>query len=217
MAAALNRQWRLNGFTGFDSLVLKEDGIPEVGDLDVLVRWKYASLNYRDLVVSKVFQNGPRIQQNSRLIDSQGTYPLGALDGVVVGSDAAGEVVKIGSNVHSFKPGDRVTGIHLQTWQEGTLKAEDIGNATGGKLDGVLQDYGVVPESALVKIPETLDLQQGSTLTIAAITAWDSLVGLPSKRLEAGQWVLTQGSGGVSVFAIQVSIRKLRNVRREPY
>ncbi|KAM0518950.1 hypothetical protein ACHAPE_003940 [Trichoderma viride] len=184
MAATLNRQWRLNGFTGFDSLVLKEDGIPEVGDLDVLVRWKYASLNYRDLVVSK------------------GTYPLGALDGVVVGSDAAGEVVKIESNVHSFKLGDRVTGIHLQTWQEGTLKAEDIGNATGGKLDGVLQDYGVVPESALVKIPETLDLHQGSTLTIAAITAWDSLVGLPSKRLEAGQWVLTQGSGGVSVFAI---------------
>lgn len=60
MAATLNRQWRLNGFTGFDSLVLKEDGIPEVGDLDVLVRWNYASLNYRDLVVSKVFQNKPQ-------------------------------------------------------------------------------------------------------------------------------------------------------------
>ncbi|EHK42527.1 uncharacterized protein TrAtP1_002455 [Trichoderma atroviride] len=185
MAATVNRQWRLNGFTGFDSLVLKENRIPEIGDSDVLVRWKYASLNYRDLVVSK------------------GTYPLGALDGIVVGSDAAGEVVKIGSQVRLFEPGDRVTGIHLQTWQEGTLKAEDIGNATGGKLDGVLQEYGVVPESGLVKIPDTLDLQQGSTLTIAAITAWDSLVGLPSKRLEAGQWVLTQGSGGVSVFAIQ--------------
>ncbi|KAL7917751.1 hypothetical protein ACQKWADRAFT_324379 [Trichoderma austrokoningii] len=185
MAATVNRQWRLNGFTGFDSLVLKEDRVPEVGDSDVLVRWKYASLNYRDLVVSK------------------GTYPLGALDGVVVGSDAAGEIVKVGSQVNSFKPGDRVTGIHLQTWQEGTLRAEDIDNATGGKLDGVLQDYGVVPESGLVKIPESLDLQQGSTLTIAAITAWDSLFGLSGKRLEAGQWVLTQGSGGVSVFAIQ--------------
>ncbi|KAL7894241.1 hypothetical protein HDV63DRAFT_412861 [Trichoderma sp. SZMC 28014] len=185
MVTTMNRQWRLNGFTGFDSLVLKEDRIPEIGGSDVLVRWKYASLNYRDLVVSK------------------GTYPLGALDGVVVGSDAAGEVVKIGSQVHSFKPGDRVTGIHLQTWQEGTLKAEDIGNATGDKLDGVLQEYGVVPESGLVKIPDSLDLQQGSTLTIAAITAWDCLVGLPSKRLEPGQWVLTQGSGGVSAFAIQ--------------
>lgn len=127
-----------------------------------------------------------------------------------MGSDAAGEVVKVGSQVHSFKPGDRVTGIHLQTWQEGSLKAEDIDKATGGKLDGVLQEYGVVPESGLVKIPETLDMQQGSTLTIAALTAWDSLFGLPSKRLEAGQWVLTQGSGGVSVFAIQVSICKLQ-------
>lgn len=74
----------------------------------------------------------------------------------------------------------------------------------------MLQEYGVVPESGLVKIPESLDFQQGSTLTIAAITAWDCLVGLPSKRLEAGQWVLTQGSGGVSAFAIQVSICKLQ-------
>lgn len=54
MATTTNRQWRLNGFTGFESIVLKEDSIPEIGDSDVLVRWKYASLNYRDLVVSKV-------------------------------------------------------------------------------------------------------------------------------------------------------------------
>lgn len=90
------------------------------------------------------------------------------------------------------------------------FKAEDIGNATGRKLDGVLQDHGVVAESGLVKIPESLDLQQGSTLAIAATAAWDSVFGLPSKRLEAGQWVLTQASGGVSVFAIQVSVYKLQ-------
>lgn len=54
MGATTNRQWRLNGFSGFDSLVLKQDRIPEIGGSDVLVRWKYASLNYRDLVVSKV-------------------------------------------------------------------------------------------------------------------------------------------------------------------
>lgn len=140
------------------------------------------------------------------LIGLQGTYPLGAIDGVVVGSDGAGEVVKIGSQVRLFKPGDRVTGIHLQTWQQGPLKAEDIDTAIGGKLDGVLQEYGVLPETGLIKIPETLDMQQGSTLSIAAITAWNCFFGLPGKRLEAGQWVLTQGSGGVSAFAIQVRI-----------
>jgi NADPH:quinone reductase-like Zn-dependent oxidoreductase len=62
MAAPLNRQWRLNGFSGFDSLVLKDGQIPDIDDLDVLVRWKYASLNYRDLVVSKVFQQDKRRQ-----------------------------------------------------------------------------------------------------------------------------------------------------------
>lgn len=92
---------------------------------------------------------------------------------MVVGSDGAGEVVKVGSQVRLFQPGDRVTGIHLQSWQNGTLTAEDIGTAIGGKLDGVLQDYGVMPESGLIKIPETLDLQQGSTLAIAALTAWE--------------------------------------------
>ncbi|KAL7916772.1 hypothetical protein GGI35DRAFT_485931 [Trichoderma velutinum] len=176
----LSRQWRLNGFSGFDSVILQDGSIPDIGDLDVLVRWKYASLNYRDLVISK------------------GTYPLGAHDRVVVGSDGAGEVVKIGSQVRLFKPGDRVTGIHLQSWQNGSLTAADMDTAIGGKLDGVLQEYGVLPEN----------MQQGSTLSIAALTAFDSLFGLPGKRLEAGQWVLTQGSGGVSAFAIQFAKAK---------
>jgi NADPH:quinone reductase-like Zn-dependent oxidoreductase len=123
-----------------------------------------------------------------------------------VGSNGAGEVVSVGSKVSLFKPGDRVTGIHLQSWQSGALKAEDLGTAVGGKLDGVLQEYGVLPETALVKIPKTLDLQQGSTLAVAAVTAWNGLFGLPGKSLKAGQWVLTQGSGGVSVFALQVCV-----------
>jgi NADPH:quinone reductase-like Zn-dependent oxidoreductase len=135
----------------------------------------------------------------------QNTYPLGANDGVVVGSDAAGEVIGVGPKVGWFKPGDCVTAIHLQTWQSGPLEAKDIDTAIGGKLDGVLQEYGVLPESGLVKIPETLDFQQSSTLAIAALTAWNGLHGLPSKSLRAGQWVLTQGTGGVSIFALQVS------------
>ncbi|RFU25763.1 hypothetical protein B7463_g10576, partial [Scytalidium lignicola] len=185
MLPTANKQWRINGFSGFDSIVLKDGIVPPIGDLEVLVRWKYASLNYRDLVISK------------------NAYPLGANDGMVVGSDGAGEVISIGAEVKLFKPGDRVTGIHLQTWQSGPLKAEDIDMAIGGKLDGVFQEYGVLPESALIKVPETLDFQQSSTLAIAAVTAWNGLYGLRSKSLKADQWVLTQGSGGVSIFALQ--------------
>ncbi|KAH8800231.1 chaperonin 10-like protein [Xylogone sp. PMI_703] len=188
MLPTANSQWRINGFSGFDSIVLKDGTVPPIGDLDVLVRWKYASLNYRDLVISK------------------NTYPLGANDGVVVGSDGAGEVIRVEEAVKLFKPGDRVTGIHLQTWQSGPLKAEDIDMALGGKLDGVLQEYGVLPERGLIKVPETLNFQQSSTLAIVAVTAWNGLCGLRSKSLKPGQWVLTQGSGGVSIFALQVCV-----------
>lgn len=134
----------------------------------------------------------------------QNTYPLGAKDGVVVGSDGAGEVIEVGTGVKLLKPGDRVTGIHLQSWQSGPLRAQDIDTAIGGKLDGVLQEYSAFPESGLIKIPRTLNFQEGSTLAIAALTAWNGLFGLADKRLKADQWVLIQGSGGVSVFALQV-------------
>lgn len=70
-------------------------------------------------------------------------------------------------------------------------------------MDGVLREYGAYDELGLVKMPGNLDFDQGSTLTCAGLTAWNALYGLESRSLKAGDWVLTQGTGGVSVFAVQ--------------
>ena len=79
---------------------------------------------------------------------------------------------------------------------------------TGGAVDGTLRQYGVYDQEALTAMPETLDFKQASTLTCAAVTAWNGLYGLESRALKPGDTVLTQGTGGVSIFALQVRIRK---------
>ena len=125
-------------------------------------------------------------------------------ENVVLGSDAAGEVVSFGPKVTHFKSGDRVIGVFTQDHQDGPIKEELKSSALGGPRDGVLQGYSVLPEHGLIPLPETLDYQQASTLPCAAVTAWNALNGLVGKRLMAGQWLLTQGSGGVSIFGLQV-------------
>jgi len=114
-------------------------------------------------------------------------------------------VAAVGSGVTQFQVGDRVVGIFTQKHQAGPVKASDLNSALGAAQDGVLREYGVLPETGLVKIPESLDFQQASALPCAAVTAWNALYGVQSKRLMPGQWVLTQGTGGVSVFGVQVS------------
>jgi NADPH:quinone reductase-like Zn-dependent oxidoreductase len=135
----------------------------------------------------------------------KGTYPLGAKKGVVVGSDAAGEVISIGHEVHSLTPGDRVTALFLPTWQDEPLTVEHFAHSIGGMVDGVLQEYGAYDELGLVKVPEKLSYQHASTLAVAAATSWNALFGLSSNVLTAGQWVLIQGSGGVAICALQAS------------
>lgn len=80
----------------------------------------------------------------------------------------------------------------------------DVGTGLGGALDGTLRQYGSFDENGLVKMPESLDFKQGSTLPCAALTAWNALYGVEGKRLMPGDTVLTQGTGGVSIFALQV-------------
>lgn len=79
-----------------------------------------------------------------------------------------------------------------------------VNTGTGGMLDGTLRQYGAFDEQALTAMPETLDFKQASTLTCAGLTAWNGLYGLESKALKPGDTVLTQGTGGVSIFALQV-------------
>jgi NADPH:quinone reductase-like Zn-dependent oxidoreductase len=126
--------------------------------------------------------------------------------GVVPGSDGAGTVIAIGRCVTRFKKGDNVCTTLNQGHIGGSLTPVTFQTSLGGSLDGTLRQYGVFPESGLVLMPETLTFREASTLPCAAVTAWNILYGLPGKSLKPGDTVLTLGTGGVSLFAVQLAI-----------
>ena len=179
-------QWIVAGESGFDSLKFQDSSpIPYQGDHDVLVHMSYASLNYRDLIIPK------------------GQYPFPKIDNVVPGSDGSGTVLSVGKSVTRFKEGDKVLTQFGPLHQFGPVTLAAGGKTLGGGMHGVFREYAVFDEYGLVRLPESLSLQEGSTLPCAALTAWNALYGLASKAIIPGQWVLTEGTGGVSVFAIQ--------------
>ncbi|GES62468.1 zinc-containing alcohol dehydrogenase [Aspergillus terreus] len=184
MAPAQMKQWTvLNKDNDFNGLSYGDAPIPKVGDNDVLVKLHAASLNYRDLVIPK------------------GKYPF-ALDlPVVPGSDGAGEVVEVGPKVTQFKKGDKVTTLFNQRHQYDPIDSSGASSGLGGVIDGTLRQYGVFNENGLVRSPNNLTHLESSTLSCAALTSWNALYGL--KPLLPGQTVLVQGTGGVSMFALQ--------------
>ena len=131
-------------------------------------------------------------------------YPFPAKDPVVPGSDGAGVVEATGARVTRFKVGDKVLPLFNQAHLAGPISKAIMTTGNGGALDGTLRQYAPFDEQALVAMPESLDFQQASTLTCAGLVAWNALYGLESKSLKPGHTVLTQGTGGVSNFAIQV-------------
>jgi len=186
MAPSTARQWNVVGKDGFDSLKFNEKAeVPQLGDKDVLVKIHGASLNYRDLIIPK------------------GQYPFGVKDGVVPGSDGAGTVEAVGSRVTRFKPGDKVVTLFNQGHLAGSLTPRDLATGLGGVMDGTLREYAAFDEQGLVAMPSNLNFLEGSTLSCAALTAWNALYGLESRALKPGDTVLTQGTGGVSIFALQ--------------
>ncbi len=136
-----------------------------------------------------------------------------ALDGLYLGdrapqpftpcSDMAGEIVAVGSNVKWLKPGERVSANFYTQWLDGMAPANMHidGLALGWALQGTLAEYVLVPETAVVRAPDTLSMEEIATLPMAALTAWYALVN--DGRLRAGQSVLLQGTGGVSLFGLQ--------------
>ena len=129
---------------------------------------------------------------------------MGARDHIVPGSDGAGVVEATGSRVTRFKPGDKVVTLFNQDHLAGPITIGIRNTGLGGLLDGTLRKYGTFHEQGLVAMPVTLDFQQASTLSCAAVTAWNAFYGLESRALKPGDIVLTQGTGGVSIFALQV-------------
>jgi NADPH:quinone reductase-like Zn-dependent oxidoreductase len=170
---------------GIGRLELVEHPTPEPARGEILVKFHAASLNYRDLMVIAGKYN-PRMKLPA-----------------VPFSDGAGEVVDVGSDVTKWKIGDRVMPIFVQRWIEGGASEEKRRTAlgAGARWQGVLREYGAFDEESVVRIPDHLSFEEASTLPCTAVTAWHSLV--VSGRLKAGDVVLTLGSGGVSVFALQ--------------
>ena len=147
------------------------------------MRVRACSLNYRDLMVLKGGGHGPT---------KLGVVPL---------SDGAGKVAAIGEGVTRVKLGDRVIGTFHPRWFGGPLSADYLTDRLGANLDGMLAEYAVLSEEALVPVPSHLSFEEAATLPCAAVTAWVTLTG--HRRVTAGDTVLRQGSGGVPVFALQ--------------
>jgi NADPH:quinone reductase-like Zn-dependent oxidoreductase len=147
------------------------------------MRVRASSLNYRDLMVLKGGGRGP-------------TKP-----GVIPLSDGAGEVAAIGDGVTRVKVGDRIAGTFHPRWFGGPIKPDYLTDRLGANLDGMLAEYAVLNEEALVHIPSHLSFEEAATLPCAAVTTWVALT--RDRKVTAGDTVLTQGSGGVSVFALQ--------------
>jgi NADPH:quinone reductase-like Zn-dependent oxidoreductase len=175
---------RLNAF-GLDNLALEPLTLPALGPADVHVRFHAASLNYRDLMIALGHYN-PKMQ-----------LPR------ILGSDAAGEVLAVGPAVTRFQPGDHVCSLFFQDWLDGEIQPLTGKSALGGPIDGVFATERILPETGLIHAPAHLSFEEAATLPCAALTAWNALV--EQGRLRAGQTVLALGTGGVSLFALQIA------------
>jgi len=177
------RVWQFSSF-GVDSLEFVERPTPIPGPGEILVQVFAVSFNYRDLLMIKG-QYNPKLQ-----------LPR------IPCSDGAGLVQALGPGVTTFKVGDRVAGIFMQNWIEGAPTAEKCKGALGGDIDGMLAEFVVLKETGAVPIPEHLSFEEAATLPCAAVTAWNAL---GAGILRPGANVLIQGTGGVSIFALQLA------------
>lgn len=167
-----------------ENLTLRDIPKPEPGPGQVLLRMRAASLNYRDLVVP---QRG-----------------YGAFTGelpLVPVSDGVGEVVELGPGVEGLQLGDRVCPLFMPLWQAGEPDLQAITRSRGGPLDGVMVDYMAVDATGVAAVPEHLSDEQAATLPCAAVTAWNAV--MEQSQVGPGDRVLIQGTGGVSLFALQ--------------
>jgi NADPH:quinone reductase-like Zn-dependent oxidoreductase len=175
----------LNHGFGIENIEWREVPRPEPGPGEVLVGIHACSLNYRDYLVATGRYN-PRMPLPR--------VPL---------SDGAGEVLAVGPGVTEWQVGDRVAALFMSSWLTGPYHSDHGRSALGGTVDGVLAEAVVLPASALVAIPPHLNAREAATLPCAAVTAWNAL--FASGKLRPGQTVLVQGSGGVSIFALQLA------------
>ncbi len=179
------KAWEVRGAFGLEHLELAERPVPEPGPGEVRLRLAAASINFRDLLMVRGDYN-----------------PKQALP-LVPCSDGVGEVVALGPGVRSPAVGTRVTPIFAQGWLAGEPSREAVRSTLGGPLDGTLAEEMVVRADSVLPVPEHLSDEEAATLPCAGVTAWNALA--ESGSVRAGDTVLTLGTGGVSIFALQLA------------
>jgi NADPH:quinone reductase-like Zn-dependent oxidoreductase len=150
------KSYRANAGSGLAGLRLSEDPEPEPGPREVLGRVRANSLNFRELLIL------------------DGTYPLPVKPDVVMGADGAGEIVALGLDVSRVAIGDRIAASMFPRWIDGPIEWE-YAPQIGGSLDGMLKEFVVLNEEAVVRIPDHLSFEEAATLPCAAVTAWNAL------------------------------------------
>jgi NADPH:quinone reductase-like Zn-dependent oxidoreductase len=178
------KAFRFDSLGSLDGLTLHEETVPKPGQGEVLVRMRAASLNVRDVMIAEQ------------------RYAVPGKTGIIALSDGAGDIVECGPGVTRFKTGDRVTATYFPQWKDGRLDFQMAFDQFGCTRDGVATEYAVIHQDALVSIPDHLSYEEGATLTCAALTAWSALTTLP-RGILPGERVLTMGTGGVPLFALQ--------------
>jgi NADPH:quinone reductase-like Zn-dependent oxidoreductase len=172
------------GGAGIESVMPADRPDPaKPGHRQVLVRVRACSLNFRDLGIVR------------------GSYRMPVGENIIPLSDGAGEVVEVGAAVTRVKAGDRVAGNFFQRWPGGDPSPDTHASALGGGIDGMLAQYATLEEEGVVKIPAHLSFEEGATLPCAAVTVWHAM--MEHAKLKAGDVVLLQGTGGVSIFGLQ--------------
>ncbi len=176
------KQIQLSKPGGLENLKLTDTETPSLKDNEVLLKVHASSLNYHDLMVAL----GLIPTEDKRV-------PL---------SDAAGEILEVGKDVSKWTVGDKVMSMCFPNWVSGPPKYNLL-SFIGDNQDGYATELISIPESAITKIPSNLNFKEAATLPCAGLTAWRALV--DEGRLKSGETVLVQGTGGVSVFALQLA------------
>jgi len=181
------KAYQIQSYSSLDGLTRTEIAEPPApGPGQIVVRVRAVSLNYRDLMILTGSYGGGN--------PPPGLIPL---------SDGAGEVLAVGDDISRVKPGDRVAGIFFQHWLDGGIEAVYHKSALGGAVNGMFAEYVTLSENSVVKLPEYLSFEEAASLPCAAVTAWNGLV--EQGHLIAGETVLLLGTGGVSMFALQIA------------
>ncbi len=179
-----HQRWEIPAL-GLDKLALRDQPLPAPKDNEIVIEMEAVSLNYRDAEVADNGMGNPL------------SFPF------TPASDMAGRVVAVGAGVTRFAVGDRVLSAYMPGWIDGAPLSWAEAPTRGGPLSGVLSQFVVDSAEWYVHAPKSLNAAEASTLPVAALTAWMALIELG--KLHAGQTVVVQGTGGVSLFAVQLA------------